>query len=180
MTPSVGGTSTTSGTTTSTAATSTPRGRPPKPQNYQSAAVASSNNVDKKSNIENVSRPQRRSKSEYRQRKSPSRVQVTSKFYDVDIDVKRQKAERDLSSWTSNVTSSNVTSTATTYRDEVNGNHGYSELKENVPARKVSRGQEAEDKKSRGRSKSRSRYGQMANNGLLTVWPGKEGVWLPQ
>lgn len=30
------------------------------------------------------------------------------------------------------------------------------------------------------RSKSRSRYGQLANNGLQTIWPAKAGIWLPQ
>ena len=30
------------------------------------------------------------------------------------------------------------------------------------------------------RSKSRSRYGQMANTGLQTIWPAKAGIWLPQ
>jgi hypothetical protein len=165
-------------TSASTASTVASRGRPPKPQNYQTAA-ATSNNVDKKSNVENSSRLQRRSKSEYRQRKSPSRVQPTSKFYDIDIDVKRQKAERDLSSWSSSATTTTATTATATYHNEVNGNHGYSELKENIPLKKVSKSQ-VDEKKSRGWSKSRTRYGQMANNGLLTVWPGKEGVWLPQ
>ena len=169
--------------TTTTSGSAAPRGRPPKPQTYQPAALASSNNVDKKSNVsvEYSSRNQRRSKSEYRQRKSPSRLQVTPKFYDVDIDAKRQKAERDLSSWTSTATTTTSTTlTMTTYHNEVNGNHGYCELKEIVaPAKKVSKSQ-VDEKKVRTRSKSRSRCGQIANNGLLTVWPGKEGVWLPQ
>ena len=30
------------------------------------------------------------------------------------------------------------------------------------------------------RAKSRPRHYQVANNGLLTIWPGKAGVWLPQ
>ena len=144
-----------------------PRGRPPKPRDYQSTAT--SNNIDKRANIENdvpSRHNQRRSKSEYRQRKSPSRVPPSTTLYNIDLEVKRQKAERDLNSWTS----------VSIYRDEVNGNHGYSELKE---PKKVSNQQSSDDKK-RVRSKSRSRYGQMANNGLLTVWPGKEGVWLPQ
>ena len=30
------------------------------------------------------------------------------------------------------------------------------------------------------RSKSRSRYGQLANSGLQTIWPARAGIWLPQ
>ena len=161
---------TSNATTTAQTTTTTngaPRGRPPKPRDYQSAAT--SNNIDKKANIENnvpSRHNQRRSKSEYRQRKSPSRVPPSTTLYNIDLEVKRQKAERDLNSWTS----------LSIYRDEVNGNHGYSELKEP----KTGSNRHSSDDKKRARSKSRSRYGQMANNGLLTVWPGKEGVWLPQ
>ena len=157
-------------TTPSLSITSTstvnPRGRPPKPQ--------SNNDYNKKPLVEKPT-PSRRSKSEYRHKKS------STKMYDIELEVKRPIEREVTTSWSS-------------YKEEMNGNHGYSEVKENVaPAKKVSNRERdqsshhrrsdpnnATDKTNRARSKSRSRYGHMANNGLLTVWPGKEGVWLPQ
>jgi hypothetical protein len=87
--------------TATTTASSAPRGRPPKPRDYNAAstALASANNVDKKSAVETAVRHQRRSKSEYRQRKSPSRLPASSKLYDVDVEVKRPKPEREPTSW---------------------------------------------------------------------------------
>ena len=146
-----------------------PRGRPPKPREARKQvdkklSVDTLLVVDKRVAENGPKNPPRRSKSEYRHPKSPPRatpMQQHTKVYKIDLDEKPSLVHPQWNGHRSG--------------GDVNGNHGYAEV---APDWRSSGSNKTD--KSRTRSKSRSRYGQMVNNGLLTIWPGKEGVWLPQ